>query len=85
MRLAWWWVLAGCATSAAPVPVIPAIHDRMIVFGQRVGPVSLGMTEQQLVAAAGTVKPTPYGGNRRSGGPPRPDRLRIVGEARRPD
>lgn len=66
MRLVWWLLLAGCAGSgtATPAPVIPAIHDRMIAFGQRVGPVSLGMTTQQLVEAAGTVKATPYGGNR---------------------
>jgi hypothetical protein len=59
--------IAACAGSASgPKPVIPAIHDHTIVFGQRVGPVSLGMSESQLIDAVG--KPTneqSYGGNRR--------------------
>jgi len=60
-------LVAGCATgTSAPVPVIPAIHDHTIVIGQRVGPISLGMSESQLADAVG--KPTTeqsYGGNRR--------------------
>lgn len=56
--------LLGCAGATVPVPVLPPIHDRAIVFGQRVGPVSLGMTEEQLFAAVGEVAATSYGGNR---------------------
>lgn len=59
---------ASCASGGARrEPVIPAIHDQTIVFGQRIGPVSLGMTEAQLVEAVG--KPDgeqSYGGNRRA-------------------
>lgn len=59
-------LVAGCTTGAAVKPVLPPIFDSAIVFGQRVGPVSLGMTEAQLVAAVG--EPTSnvdYGGGRR--------------------
>jgi hypothetical protein len=56
--------LVACATVAGPSPVLPPIHDQTIVFGQRVGPVSLGMNELQLFDAVGKTSATAYGGNR---------------------
>jgi hypothetical protein len=56
--------LSACASSSLPSPVMPPIHVRAVVFGQRVGPVSLGMSEPQLFDAVGKVSATSYGGNR---------------------
>jgi len=36
-----------------PKPQIPPIYDSLIVLGHRVGPVSVGMSESQLVSAVG--------------------------------
>jgi hypothetical protein len=51
-------VLAGCAstyTNFGDVPPPPAtpIRDNLIVSGQRIGPISLGMTAAQLLQALG--------------------------------
>jgi len=51
-------VAAGCASrsSGAPthfVPVMPPVQDAKIVPGQRVGPVSLGMSPADLLGALG--------------------------------
>jgi hypothetical protein len=43
----------GAQRRPLPEPVIPAIHDQTIVPGSRVGPISLGMTEAQLLDAVG--------------------------------
>jgi hypothetical protein len=58
-------LLACCAGSPAGHPAGPPIFDHAIVLGHRVGPVSLGMTEAQLVEGLGP--PTSVhgeGGNR---------------------
>jgi hypothetical protein len=45
--------------------VIPPIFDQQIVFGQRVGPASLGMTRAQAIDALGPPSTdTAYGGTR---------------------
>jgi hypothetical protein len=59
--------LVSCAPvrPTLPTPVIPPIADRTIVFGQRVGPISLGMSVAQLRATGGApVMVTPYGAGR---------------------
>lgn len=59
-------IAASCA--AGPKPVMPPIYDNSIVFGQRVGPVSLGMSESQLVSAFGTpTSDVDYNGFRSGG------------------
>jgi hypothetical protein len=59
--------LVGCGGGEAPVvhqPVVPPIFDHAIVLGQRVGPISLGMTTAQLVAAVPGAAKHEYGGTR---------------------
>jgi len=47
------FALVAASCGASPKPVMPPIYDDAIVLGQRVGPVSLGMSEAQLVSAVG--------------------------------
>jgi hypothetical protein len=59
-------IAASCA--AGPRPVLPPIYDNAIVFGQRIGPVSLGMSEAQLVSTVGEPSSSvDYKGFRSSG------------------
>src|SRR5215831_12744563 len=62
--------VTGCASApSAPQSSakIPSNNDHLIVPGQRIGQVSLGMSVQQLIATLGTpVKSEPYGGGNRS-------------------
>ncbi|MFT3697582.1 MAG: hypothetical protein QM831_30845 [Kofleriaceae bacterium] len=66
-RVGVWFVITACGSTTpawSPTPVLPPVFDQQIVLGQRVGPVSLGMTEQQLAAVDATAKKQPYGGER---------------------
>jgi hypothetical protein len=57
--------LAASCGGGTPTPVMPPIFDTVIVFGQRVGPVSLGMSEGQLQKAIGEpLNGTQYGSTR---------------------
>lgn len=58
-------LVAGCASSPSlpPPPAEPPVFDRLIVPGKRVGPISLGMTRDQVIAALGLpVETFLYGG-----------------------
>lgn len=58
-------VSCGGNVASVPVPVMPPIFDHTIVFGQRVGPVSLRMTEEQLHSViAEPVHGMPYSATR---------------------
>ncbi len=66
MRALLFFVVLGCGGGAAAVhqPVMPPIFDHTIVLGQRVGPVSLGMSTAQLSAAMPSPTKQEYGGTR---------------------
>jgi hypothetical protein len=66
MRALLFFVVLGCGGGAALVhqPVMPPVFDHTIVLGQRVGPVSLGMTTAQLLGAVPTATKQEYGGTR---------------------
>jgi hypothetical protein len=61
VRIALALCLACTASPQATRPAHGPIFDRAIVFGSRVGPISLGMTVEQLFEAVGRVNPTPRG------------------------
>jgi hypothetical protein len=65
MRALLFFVVLGCGGAAVVhQPVMPPVFDHAIVLGQRVGPVSLGMTTAQLLSAVPAATKHEYGGTR---------------------